>query len=206
MKKIVLMTGILGLAALTFTGCQKDPLKNLNEEESRIYVTNYDSTVNFASFHTFSIVDSVGVIENGKGSEKALTSFDAAIIDAVKSQLQTRGYQLVNRDQNPDLGINVSRVYSTSSGVVAYPSYWDYYGGFYDPYYWGFPGYGYYDPIYYGPYYYDYYQVTTGALSIDVLDLKDAGKENAIKPIWSALARGTGVFRTENVRQEINGI
>lgn len=200
MKKIFLLTGIA--AALAFTGCQKDPLKDLTSEEARIYITNHDSTVQFGAFHTFSVADSVGVIENGKGTAKELTGYDAAVIAAVKSELQSRGYQLVDRTADPDLGINISRVYSTSTGIVSYPSYWDYYGGFYDPYYWGYPGYGYYDPIYYGPRYYDYYQVTQGALSIDVLDLKDA-KDNTIKPVWSALARGSGVFNSANVNSQV---
>jgi hypothetical protein len=81
---------------------------------------------------------------------------------------------------------------------MSYPSYWSDYGSYYDPYYWGYGGYSYYDPYYYGPSYYNVYQVTEGALSIDVLNLRDAKEGNSIRPVWSALARGSGVFNSAN--------
>jgi hypothetical protein len=196
--------GLVGLVVMLFTACTKDPLKNLNAEESRIYITNHDSTADFSSFKTFSVADSVGVIEDNQGLGKDLTEYDAAVIEAVKSVMQERGYQLVSRDQHPDLGINVSRVYNNYTGIINYPSYWDYYGSFYDPFYWGYGGMGYYDPIYYGPGYYDYYQVTQGALTVDILNLRDAQNTNSIRPVWSALARGEGVFGVANTQKHVN--
>lgn len=203
MKKMILMTGIAGMAALSLTSCQKDPIENLSSEESRIYITNHDSTVNFSSFRTFSIADSVGVIEDNRGEGKELTAYDAQVIASIKAAMQDRGFVLVSRTENPDLGITVSRVYNNYTGVVSYPAYWDYYGSFYDPFYWGYGGYGYYSPIYYGPTFYDFYQVSQGALTVDMLNLKDAKNGNTIKPVWSALARGTGVFNTSNVNAQV---
>ncbi len=57
----------LSIAALvaTFAGCSKDPLNNLTEEESRIYITNYDSAARFTNYKTYSISDSVAVDNNG---------------------------------------------------------------------------------------------------------------------------------------------
>lgn len=198
------LLGVLGVTAMMFTACTKDPVKNLSAEESRIYITNHDSTANFSSFKTFSVADSVGVIEDNQGRGKQLTNYDAAVIDAVKSLMQQRGYQLVSRDQEPDLGINVSRVYNNYSGIISYPSYWDYYGSFYDPYYWGYGGFSYFDPIYYGPSYYSYYQVTQGAMTIDMLNLRDAKSDNTIRPVWSALTRGEGVFGVNNAQSLVN--
>ena len=86
---------------------------------------------------------------------------------------------------------------------MSYPSYWDYYGSSYDPFYWGYGGYSYYNPIYYGPTYYSTYQVTQGALTIDILNLKDAKDDNTIHPVWSAIARGTGVFNSANVESQV---
>ena len=134
MKNILIMT-VVGAGIMTFAACQKDPLKNLTPAESRIYVTNHDSTADFSSFKTFSIADSVGYFEDNQALGKDLTEFDATAIAAVKSAMQTRGFQLVNRTDSPDLGITVSRVYSTSTGIMSYPGYWDNYGGYYDPYY-----------------------------------------------------------------------
>jgi uncharacterized lipoprotein YajG len=146
MKKILTIS-TLSIAVLAGS-CSKEPLNNLTQEESRIYITNHNDSVNFQSFKTFSIADSVAVIENGRLVEKATTNVDAAFIAAVKQQMQQRGFTLVNRTQSPDLGINVNRVYTTSTGIFSYNDYWGGYGGYWDPYYWGYPGYGYYVPSY----------------------------------------------------------
>jgi hypothetical protein len=198
-KMAVVAVGISSLVA-----CQKDPLKDLSPAESRIYVTNHDSAISFSSFKTFSIADSVAYFQDNQVAGKDLSEFDAAAIALVTSAMQSRGFQLVSRTDSPDLGITVSRVYSTQTGIMSYPGYWDSYGGYYDPYYWGYGGYDYYDPIYYGPDYYTTYQVTQGALSIDILDLKDAAANNSIYPVWSGIARGTGVFSTSAAESEVN--
>ncbi|WP_276485100.1 DUF4136 domain-containing protein [Paraflavitalea pollutisoli] len=197
--KNVLLT-ISAVASLGLLGsCTKEPLNNLTEGESRIYITNYDSTASFASYKTFSIVDSVAVISNNRLEGKAVSDYDIAIIAALKSRLQQQGYTLVNKSQQPDLGINVSRIYNTSTGVISYPDYWGSYYGFYDPFYWGYPGIGYGFPSYYGT-----YSVTEGALSIDALDLKDAGADKKIEGVWMGLVRGSGVFRAANAPGQVN--
>jgi hypothetical protein len=203
MKSNSLIVVFVGLITIGFAGCQKDALKDLTAGESRIYVTNHDSTVNFSSFKTFSIADSVGVFENNQVLGKDLSSVDAMAISAVTASMQARGFQLVNRTDSPDVGITVSRIYNTSTGIMSYPGYWDTYGSYYDPFYWGYDGYSYYDPTYYGPTYYTTYQVTQGALSVDMLNLKDAANNNTIRPLWSGIARGTGVFATSAIDGEI---
>ena len=195
-SKNVLWVGILALATM-FTGCSKDPLANLTDEESRIYITDHDSTVDFSAFNTFSISDSVAVINNGQSSKEA-TASDAAFINAVKSQMQAAGFTLVNRDASPDLAINVNRIYNTSTGVIAYDNYYDYYGGYWDPYYYGYSGYG-----YYSPYSYATYSIREGALSVDILDLKNAASANRINVIWTGLIRGTGIFNASAASQQI---
>jgi len=203
MNKMILFTGIVGVI-FSFASCQKDAVKNLSADESRIYITNHDSTVNFSSFQTFSIADSVGVIEDNQGRGKSLTAYDAGVIAAMKTAMQDKGFRLVDRSSNPDLGITVSRLYNNYTGIMSYPAYWDYYGSFYDPFYWGYGGYNYYDPIYYGPNYYSAYQVTQGALSVDMLNLKDAKNDNTIHPVWSAISRGSGVFSERNIQTQVN--
>ncbi|MCZ0212081.1 hypothetical protein OZK63_42730, partial [Streptomyces sp. UMAF16] len=69
-----------------------------------------------------------------------------------------------------------------TTGIIDYSSYYDYYGGYYDPTYWGYGGYGYYSPYMYGT-----YQINSGALSIDMLDLKNAAANGKIKIIWNGL-------------------
>lgn len=93
--------------------------------------------------------------------------------------MNEREYQLVDKSGNPDLGINVTKIVSTQTGLVSYPSYWDYYNSYWDPYYWGYSGYDYYFP--YASYV--VYQVREGALSVDLIDLKDASGDKTIKGV-----------------------
>ncbi len=204
MKQKLLVFGLAAATAVMFAACQKDPMKNLTASESRIYITNRDSTVSFSEFKTFSVADSVGVIEDNQGIGKSNDDFDINVIAKVREHLESRGFTEVSRDDSPDLGITVTRIYSNYTGIVSYPGYWGGYGGFYDPYYWGYGGYSYYDPIYYGPNYYSTYQVTQGALAIDMLNLKDAKDDNTIRPVWSALSRGSQVFNPATAEIQVN--
>jgi hypothetical protein len=183
------------------SSCTKDPLKNLAEDESRIYITNRDSTINFSSYKTYSIADSVLVIDNGRVAGKQANAWDAQMISAIQNAMNARGFVKVARTQNPDLGINVSRVFNTSTNLVNLSDYWNSYGGYYDPYYWGYGGYDYYYPPVYG-----YYQSTEAAFSVDILDLKNASSAQTIKVIWNGLIRGEGIFNTSNVQSQAQAL
>ena len=203
MKKIGWLTGGALLMIITLGSCRKDPLNNLTNDESRIYISNYDTTANFSSYTTFSIADSVDVIENNQLTGRERSSFDSTVLTTIGSILQQRGYQKVSRESSPDLAIAVSRVYNTSTGVFSYGDYWDYYGGYWDPYYWGYGGFGYYPP------YYDVgvYSITNGGLEIDALDLKNASAHgNKITAIWTGLARGEQTFQTANAAAEVQAL
>jgi len=200
MKNKQLMIAVFAFCTAVFFGCTKEPMNNLNPDETRIYVTNSDSTVNFGAYKTYSISDSVVVLNNGT-SYKDLTTVDQAYIDAVNKYMQQRGYQLVNKNSNPDLGINVNRIYNTATGYFGYSDYWDYYGGYWDPYYWGYGGYDYYVPSSYG-----IYQITEGAVSIDMLDLKDAGSKDKIDIIWNGLVRGEGIFDSSTADASVKAL
>ena len=202
MKITGLAVAGLFASAFAFTSCSKEPLNNLTEEESRIYITNFDSSANFGGFKTFSISDSVAVISNNQLEGKATTNVDLAYISAVKTLMQQRGYVQVSRDQNPDLGLNVSRIYNSYTGVVNYGGgYWGGYYDYYDPYYWGYPGYSYNFPSYYGV-----YEVTEGALSVDALDLKDADGTKTITGVWSGLIRGSGIFNSASAASQVKAL
>lgn len=181
---------LLGLACMSFiyTGCTKDPLNNLSTDESVIYITDHDSSINFSNYKTFSISDSVAVITNGN-VKKQLTAVDSAYINAVTNHMEQEGYTLVSKKQNPDVGVDVNRIISTTTGVISYGDYWDDYNSYWDPYYWGYPGYG-----YYIPYAYSVYQIKEGAISVDMLDLKNAAQNKKINVIWTGLIRGEGIF------------
>ena len=111
------------------------------------------------------------------------------------------GYVLVTKNQAPDLGVNVNRIINTTTGVISYDNYWNDYGGYWDPYYWGYPGYG-----YYVPYAYSTYQIREGAISVDILDLKDASSDHKINVIWTGLIRGSGIFNSAVADKQVKAL
>ena len=87
--------------------------------------------------------------------------------------MNDRAYSRVKRNQNPDLGVNVYVVKDLNvSQQVIYPNY------YYPSYY----GYG----SYYSYPYVNTYAYNTGALVIEIVDLKNITLDNKVKVIWSA--------------------
>ncbi len=200
MKKNGWLLTVFAIVAIVVTACNKQPLDNLNYEESRIYITDYDSSVNFTNYKTYSISDSVTVVDNNQGTRQ-LTTSDEAYIAAVKKYMAQMGYVQVDRSSNPDIGVEVSYVTNTSTGVVSYPNYYNYYGSYYDPYYWGYGGYG-----YYSPYSYSLYSIQESALSIDMLDLKNASANNQIRLVWTGLIRGEGIADAATADSQVKAL
>jgi hypothetical protein len=130
---------------------------------------------------------------------KQFTSVDAAYINATREAMKAQGFRMVEKNSSPDIGINVSRIYNTSTGIISYNDFYGGYGGFYDPFYWGYGGYG-----YFSPYRYATYSIREGALSIDLLNLKQAATNNQIKVIWTGLIRGSGVFNANTAASQVN--
>jgi hypothetical protein len=143
----------------------------------------------------------VSIIDNNRFSGKEATAWDVQVVSAIWTAMQARGFVPVARAQNPDLGINISRVYNTSTGLINYGGYWDNYGGFYDPYYWGYGNYGYNFPQTYG-----IYQSTEASLSVDILDLKNASTTRSITGVWNGVIRGSGIFRSSNVQGGVQAL
>jgi len=197
MKRGTLISSTI-ILFFALASCTRDPLNNLTQDESRIYITNHDSNADFSSFQTFSVADSVAVIENGQLLGYDLTPYDAALINALKNKMVAQGYTLVTKSNDPDLGITVSSITNTSTGIISYNDYTGDYYGYWDPYYWGYPGSSYYFPTYYGV-----YNISEGALSVDMFDLKDASTNNQIKNVWTALIRGSGIFNSSNIDKHV---
>ena len=197
--KLTFLTGLSALVMLA-VGCRKEPVNNLTTEESRIYITNRDSSIDFSQYNTFSIADSVLVID-GNNVKSQFNATDQAFVSALKNKLQQLGYTMVNKSENPDLGIAVSRIINTSTGIINYNDYWDYYGDYYDPFYWGYSGYGYGMP----GWGFSTYQVKEGMLSFDILDLKNAASNNnQIKAIWNGMIRGSGIFDASTAASQVD--
>ncbi|HEX2845539.1 MAG TPA: DUF4136 domain-containing protein [Chitinophagaceae bacterium] len=191
----------IALALLIFTGCAKDPLNNLSSDEARLYITNHNDSASFSSYTSFRVADSVAVIHNNQLQEKARTDFDAQLIEAVAARMQQNGYTPVQTGTTPDIGITISRVYNDYTGVISYPDYWGGYGGYWDPFYWGYPGYGYYFPGIIGT-----YTVTDGAISIDMFDIKNAKANDKLDFLWNGLIRGSGTFTSANINKNVQAL
>lgn len=191
----------IALALLIMTGCAKEPLDNLSSDEARLYITNHNDSASFSSYNTFRIADSVAVIHNNQLEERARTDYDAQLIEAVAARMQQNGYTRVQAGVTPDIGIIISRVYNDYTGVISYPDYWGGYGGYWDPYYWGYPGYGYYFPGVVGT-----YTITDGAVSIDMFDIKNAGENNKLDFLWNGLIRGSGTFSQSNINKNVQAL
>jgi len=194
------MSGAILLVAF-LAGCTKDPAANLSDDESRIYITNHDESADFSSYATFSIADSVAIIENNQLSSKERTSFDANLINAFVSNLQERGYTRVDNNANPDLAVTLNRIYNDYSGVIDYGNYWNDYGGYWDPYYWGYGGYSYYYPSFYG-----IYTITDGAVEADMFDLKNAATNNQLDYVWNGMIRGKGTFNQDKTEANVTAL
>jgi hypothetical protein len=179
-------------AGMLLSSCTKDPLADLSDIDSQVFITNMDKQVNFKQYKTFSVVDSVEVIRDNRASS-ALTSLDQDMLIRIVTNMEKLGYSYVAPNKTPDVGISLSRVTNTSVNVVAQPSYgyWGYGGGY---------GYGY-------PSYYQYYQTSESYWSMSMLDLKNPDTvNNKVKIIWNAQIRGGGLGNTDYVDQMVDAV
>lgn len=182
---------VLGLSATLFS-CTKDPLSGLSDSDSQIFVTNHDNSANFKLYKTFSVVDSVQVVEDNY-SGTGLTSLDRAMLIRIIDNMEKLGYKYVLASAKPDVGINLARITNTSLNVVSQPisPYWGYGGGY---------GYGY-------PNYYTYYQTSESYWSMSMIDLKNPDTvNNKIKVIWNAQIRGSGLGNDSFVSQMVDSV
>lgn len=200
MKKLAIMPLLAAIIVCMLAGCTKDPVSKLNAEETRIYLTQHDSTTSFSSFKTFSISDSVAIISNNQLYQKTRDGFDTTLINAFANAMMQRGYTRVSNNQSPDLGINVNNIINTYTGYVDYGNYYGGYYGYWDPYYWGYPGYSYYGS------YIGTYQVNEGVISIDIFDLKNASANKEIKSVWNGVVRGEGIFEISSIGTSVQSL
>ncbi|WP_414617696.1 DUF4136 domain-containing protein [Dyadobacter sp. 32] len=176
----------------TLFSCSKDPLSGLSDSDSQIFVTNHDNQANFKLYKTFSVVDSVQVVEDNY-SGTGLTSLDRAMLIRIIDNMEKLGYKYVLASAKPDVGINLARITNTSLNVVSQPisPYWGYGGGY---------GYGY-------PNYYTYYQTSESYWSMSMIDLKNPDTvNNKIKVIWNAQIRGSGLGNDSFVSQMVDSV
>ncbi|MBQ3555242.1 MAG: DUF4136 domain-containing protein [Bacteroidales bacterium] len=178
--------------SLTITSCQKDPDFDELSAEFVTY-TDYDKSVNFSSFSTFYISDTIKVL-SGK-VENWYDENAQTLISTFADNMKDRGYvQLSKADrESADLGIQLSYVESSY-----------YFTDYYSPYYWydwwwGYnywPGWG---PMYPYPAYAVTYRYDIGSLLGEMIWINK--EKEKLHQIWSMCVGGT---MSGSTRSDIN--
>lgn len=175
MKKLMVVLFV----ALSMWSCETEP-DSLKLYDDLVVSTNFDPDVNFGNYTTYAIpTDTIGFVSNTNPNDTILVSsssnghFPRTILQRVVKNLNDRSFSRVDRSDNPDLGVNVYIVkdFNVFQQVV-YPNY------YYPSYY----GYG----SYYSYPYVNTYAYNTGALVVELVDLKNPTIDNKVKVIWNA--------------------
>ncbi|GAB4049478.1 DUF4136 domain-containing protein [Spirosoma litoris] len=186
---------LLLMVGIGFTACRENAINDLSPADSPVYITNYDQSVNFGQYKTFSLPDSV-IVESNDAYAMAQNSISTRFVTNVASALTSRGFQRVAKGDSADLGVAIIRVNNQYTGIASNP--YSYYSN-----YWGYGGFGGYG---YSPYYPSYYtyQVTDQYWEIQIVDLKNRpatsnGQQQQLNVIYDATIRGTDVTDTQAV-------
>jgi len=191
MKQMLLFVS----AIVLFSNCRKAP--DFSELSSNFVVsTSLDSKASFGSYHTYYIADTIRYI-GGQGSDSIIVGANAQqLTQAIKDNMAARGYTLVSRSSNPDLGLALSAIKNINVVVDYYPGWWD---GYWPGCYW-----------YCYSYYYPWtttYAYTTGTIILNMYDLKNATETQQIKGIWNLTGLGAlGASTSVNLTLGVNAI
>jgi hypothetical protein len=186
------------LAGLIVSSCSKYPTYTVNTSDLDMVWTEYDESVDFSTYKTYFVPDTLLVDSTMSPEDKAyIQEYYENILVEINANMTALNYVKVDSSANPDIGLVISIV--TQTNYVFSYSYWYYY-----PPYWGYPGYGYSYPwaTYMGSY-------EEGALIFDMADLKNINHQGQnISGIWSALCGGilTGSTSTTISKRLIDGI
>lgn len=196
MKKIVVSA--LAAAALVFPSCQKMP-SVVDADGEFLVSTSYAEGTDFSKYASFTVADSVVVLQSRLAGEKVRNSFTDELVGAYRQMMEENGFEYVPVDEkeNADLGIQLTYVADT-----------DYYIDYVDPYWWlDYPGYwsSYYWGAWGGGWYYPYpvmYEFSTHSLMADMADLTAAsGEDERIPVLWSCMINGNaGSTRADYAR------
>jgi hypothetical protein len=131
--------------------------------------SDYDHAANFSGYHTFTIM------------QRPHRYVPNALIvqrteDAIKSDLQSRGYVYVDDPAKADFTVDFTMGSQERTDVTSYPSAWAAAGAWGGPGWWGGPYWG--NTV-------DVRQYQEGTLSVDVFD------EKTRRPVWHGWAKKT---------------
>ena len=125
MKRLFLFLGLITL----LTNCRKTP--DFDQLSADFIVsTSKDLNANFGAYKTYYLADTIKYI-GGVGDDSILVGAKAApLINAVKSNLESRGYTFTDRNSSPDLGLTLTAIKDINVVISGYPGWWDPYWGY----------------------------------------------------------------------------
>ena len=187
MKKILLIPAVIILAV----ACHKEPYTD-SDNEYLVYTSPGKQTT-FTSFQTFDLADSLLII--GQSNKPVYSQSDnaLALIQAVRTNMEKRGFIYTPDNPDADLGIQMTYVIKTERYVQYYrdPYWWLDYPGYWSPGFWGN----------YTGFYYPYpvtYTFSTNSLMIDMVNLTVPRTGNeALEVVWSAYIGGPASTSTD---------
>lgn len=144
-------------------------------DELDLVITNHEESYDFGAAQTYSINDDIP--ELGTDPTKYVDAATALlIINTIKSNMASRGYELVDADEDPDLIFPVAAIESTTIITGCSGGWWGY---------WGYWGYG-------GCYYPTYYSYTSGTIIMTLWDKDRLPMEGEalITPQWESGING----------------
>ena len=189
MKRILIFSTL----ALLAVACHKEPYPQDADAEYLVY-TQPAKDVDFASYMTVDIADSLLVIGQSEKPQYSQSNNALALIQAYRTNMEKAGYIYTPSNPDADLGIQLTYIIKTERYV-------QYYNG--DPYWWlDYPGYwpsGYWGNL--NGWYYPYpvtYTYTTNAFIAEMIDLKNADPGKALNIIWSCYIGGPAGYTVQD--------
>jgi hypothetical protein len=111
---------LLLTVSVALTACRENAVNDLSPADSPVYITNYDRSVNFSQYRTFSLPDSV-IIQSNDSYAAVKNSISDRFVTNVASALTTKGFQRVSQGQAADLGVAIIRVNNQYTGIASNP-------------------------------------------------------------------------------------
>lgn len=189
-KRPVRWMGVTTLTAvLALAGCYPGST-NLDDEDYDIVLTVHDDEVDFGTYQTYALPDTVIHIEDSDNSEiiELPRDFDDLILDVAAANMEALGYV---REFDPEANgvdlILLASAVGTESTEWFYSGWWGYWG--YYPGYppgWG-PGWGWGAP----PGYIGGVRIEQGSVVLALIDPTLAGSgEQEVPVVWAGAMRG----------------
>ena len=201
--------GLLGLLPLLASGGCYPGSTDLDDEDYDVVLTVHDDQVDFSSYRTYVLPDTVIHIEDEDNSDiiELPRDFDDLILDVAAANMNALGYVREADPENnpPDLILLASAV-GTESIEWFYSGWWGYWGwypgwGYYPPG-WG-PGWGWGPP----PGYVGGVRIEQGAVVLTLVDPTLADPEDERIPVvWAGAMRGllSGGAAESRITESIN--